>query len=333
MTVTVVVIHAFRWDNLIGGDNPFINYFVFFPSVDFGRIAVPLFFVISGFLFFKDDSPFTLDVYKSKIIKRIRTLLIPYVLFSAFMIFIIWFSYRDFVPEYLRIGTLLPDYSVGSIIVAWLVKPQAFYLWFLRNLFVLCLCSPVLYWLIKKGGWLFMGGVLIVWLFFQAALPSATLSAVFFCMGAFVAIKGVKLPERVHIGYFIHILVLWLCFVFLSKQSIALPASMSFLFISAHTLLGVIGVWMLYDYLSDKTVDRFIDSTLATYLFCVYLFHAMFLDVFDNIAFYLLGSQTNSNIILVYYLSIPVSIALSVLLAFILKRFLPPVYKLLTGSR
>lgn len=49
-------------------------------SNELARIAVPLFFFISGFLFFY-HSDFSKEIYRKKLKKRIRTLLIPYMFY------------------------------------------------------------------------------------------------------------------------------------------------------------------------------------------------------------------------------------------------------------
>lgn len=56
----------------------------FFSNV-LGRISVPLFFFISGYLFFL-DSKFDLQAYRKKIRSRKRSLLIPYLFWNTFTI-------------------------------------------------------------------------------------------------------------------------------------------------------------------------------------------------------------------------------------------------------
>ncbi len=46
------------------------------------RIAVPCFFLISGYLFFKKLEDWNLDMWKGKMVRRVHSLLIPYVLWN-----------------------------------------------------------------------------------------------------------------------------------------------------------------------------------------------------------------------------------------------------------
>jgi len=48
------------------------------------RICVPSFFIISGYLFFYRVNKFTLNIYKEKLYRRVKTLVIPYVLWDIF---------------------------------------------------------------------------------------------------------------------------------------------------------------------------------------------------------------------------------------------------------
>lgn len=70
-------------------NNPEWYYYIidFFSQV-LSRISVPLFFFISGFLFFYHAN-FNLSTYKNKLKSRIKTLLIPYLLWNliGFLIF------------------------------------------------------------------------------------------------------------------------------------------------------------------------------------------------------------------------------------------------------
>lgn len=66
------------WQSLSAGDL-FIYMKILFSHV-LTHIAVPIFFMISGFLFFLRTPKLTLNIYKNKIKKRLHTLLIPYLL-------------------------------------------------------------------------------------------------------------------------------------------------------------------------------------------------------------------------------------------------------------
>ena len=85
LIIAVVFIHTQLGETIINGESvaeesKFIIHDILFHIItnELARIAVPLFFFISGFLFFYKTDSFTLEKYKNKLKKRFRTLLIPY---------------------------------------------------------------------------------------------------------------------------------------------------------------------------------------------------------------------------------------------------------------
>lgn len=94
LAVMVVFIHSFgltdynlpNWSNLSGMDiNVAIQ--ILFSHV-LSHVAVPAFFLISGYFFFYKVTNFDFATYKGKLRKRVHTLLIPYLLWNA--LYILW---------------------------------------------------------------------------------------------------------------------------------------------------------------------------------------------------------------------------------------------------
>ena len=86
LILLVVQLHAYNLDLLFGKETIILNkgfnwIFQNFFSNGITRIAVPLFFIISGYLFFLQFQP-TIENYFEKIKKRIKTLFIPYLIWS-----------------------------------------------------------------------------------------------------------------------------------------------------------------------------------------------------------------------------------------------------------
>lgn len=52
------------------------------------QIAVPTFFFMSGYLFFVGKEDFCFSVYKKKITKKVRTLLVPYIIWNFVALFL-----------------------------------------------------------------------------------------------------------------------------------------------------------------------------------------------------------------------------------------------------
>ena len=86
-SLLVIFIHAFNLNTYgIDKSNPIVYWIEMIISQDIGLLAVPMFFVISGFLFFRTVSDYGSITVKQK--KRIKTLLIPYLLWTTiYMLF------------------------------------------------------------------------------------------------------------------------------------------------------------------------------------------------------------------------------------------------------
>jgi fucose 4-O-acetylase-like acetyltransferase len=90
LTVLVVCEHLFHpmrlRDTVYDADNYFtVSLFEMIKEIFFIHANVPVFFFISGFLFFYSVD-FNTDVYKRKIKSRVKTLLIPYIIWNTFAI-------------------------------------------------------------------------------------------------------------------------------------------------------------------------------------------------------------------------------------------------------
>lgn len=159
--ILVLYIHSGFHDNPheIAG-MPFNHYLQAIISGQLGRCAVPMFYMISGFLFFQNVSVWD-DIW-IKMKKRVRTLFVPYVIAALFVpLFLVAMDMMPFTAQFSN-GTGFVDNfhkPVGEIfssifyMVPGRTSPWAFHLWFLRDLIIIVALSPCLY-IIRK----FIGG-------------------------------------------------------------------------------------------------------------------------------------------------------------------------------
>lgn len=161
LMVMVVMIHAQMSRISMGGGIyefnvetfPIYSNISYFVSKLISRIAVPCFYLFSGYLFFMNIKRYSCQEYLQKIRKRTKTLLIPYIFWNLVVV-ILFFVSQTFIPS------LISGYSkpiVEFVIADWL---KAFWswnvgapinnpLWFIRDLFVVVLLSPIIYHAIK----------------------------------------------------------------------------------------------------------------------------------------------------------------------------------------
>ena len=113
LIVLVVFIHSYimmpyHGSDVTASEVPIFYNIEFLLSEIIACIAVPLFFLISGFLFFYRLQGFNQAKYFEKIKKRFKTLFIPYLFWSVFAILI------TFIVQY-SVPSLLSGEAKGVI--------------------------------------------------------------------------------------------------------------------------------------------------------------------------------------------------------------------------
>lgn len=116
-----------------------------------GRCAVPLFYAISGYLFFRGVQQSN-DIF-IKIKKRCKTLIIPYALSALILpLFYIGMSFVPASEDFVNNGDFMEHFNDNAPNVLFQLyidagngAPLAFHLWFLRDLIIIVFLSPLLY--------------------------------------------------------------------------------------------------------------------------------------------------------------------------------------------
>lgn len=184
-------------------------------------ICVPLFFLISGYLFFKGRRSPNLRLsasnasatavermglrredYLGKLRRRVWTLLVPYLVWNAVLLLYIA-ARAHFVGDWSlwRVVMSFVDRSqgvfggVGTAATDLFVYPQCVPLWFVRELMLMTLLAPVLGRLLRSLGWWTVMGLgmawFLVWGDAQIGYPQQLLTAAFFfSAGACAALKN-----------------------------------------------------------------------------------------------------------------------------------------------
>ncbi len=174
------------------------------------RVRLPMFFFISGFLFFSRAdftgvrfSPPT-GFYSGKFRRRIRTLLIPYLFWNAACFAI------TAVAQFLVGAALMgDDKAVGDygfadwLNIFWACKndmPADAPLWFMRDLIVLSLFSPVIFFVVRRLGLFAVALLGLLWIGdfgFDEPAGFTFTGLFFFSFGAYCSIFGKDFIKRV----------------------------------------------------------------------------------------------------------------------------------------
>lgn len=144
--VVMIHVHANIWNCPIHPIYDSVHYL--FRDI-LARVAVPLFFMFSGYLFFYKSEEFTLDDYKRKLRKRIQTLLIPYLFWNLIIIigrsFSVRFTFTDWIMPFW--SDSFPSRIDGEGIASYPITAP---FWYIRDLMVTILMSPIIYFILKK---------------------------------------------------------------------------------------------------------------------------------------------------------------------------------------
>lgn len=124
-----------------GNATSFIKYFCNFEFPhDFichlFHPSVPILFILSGYLFFFNVDNYSVDEYKKKLLGRVKSILVPFLIWTAIGIVATPFLYKKDVT-FLYIIESLTTNPIGV-------------LWYLRDLIVIALMSPIYYYIVKK---------------------------------------------------------------------------------------------------------------------------------------------------------------------------------------
>lgn len=300
-------------------------------------IAVPLFYIISGYLFFLKTSK-GIYSFQDKLKKRIKTLLVPYIIANIFTF--IFYSILNVIALNVPYVGSFVNFKVLDIVVTglwptlkliFIEPPIAFQLWFVRDLMLIMLFSPVIWWglrFICKG---IVGNILGVLLFLLLLYKSSNgyiLALLWFSLGGYLAIHPkislVKL-NCFKTGFFS--LFAWLLLVLY-------PANMSLSFgaIRLIPVFGIPALWILFDYLSlEKFMNKRIVQEMCAYTFFIYLVHEPLLNIFKKLP--LLISHSELTLIISYLIMPIVFVLIFCRVGYLLKKSFPKLYSIYTGGR
>ena len=340
LMIMVVFLHSYNVvTTLTTGNievsNGYSSFIQSFFSYGICTIAVPLFFIISGYLFFLNiqGKP---NEFILKFRKRIKTLVLPYLFWSIFGL--LFYFLLQILPQSKVFFTnkLISDFSISELFSTIFFNPLPYQLWFIRDLVVLVILSPMIYWLIRFLNYFIVIVLLLTWIMSFDFIVLSNESLLFFVVGSFLSIKKIDL---IHLQYsskaWIYIL-LWVVFVF-SKTLLGFEGFQNILIIDiigkTGILIGLWAVWTLFDFLyknKDLTTSKFF--TLVSFSFFLYVFHEPILTMIKKVLFVLVGGSEISSL-LVYIFAPLLAISISIFIGYYLKKIIPAFYSILTGGR
>jgi surface polysaccharide O-acyltransferase-like enzyme len=341
LIIMVVYIHSYNNDgihfysNNVIIDKGYNSFLQDFFSLGINQIANPLFFSISGYLFFLNTDG-KLIHFILKIIKRFRTLVIPYLFWSIGALIFYYFLQSFPISNTFFTHKFIRDYSVYEILNSIFIHQIPVQLWFLRDLFILVLLSPVIYWLIRHFKLIALLILTFAWFTNVNFLIFSNEAFLFFTFGSYFCVlnKNAVLNDfskgcYIYFYSWIAILLLKTVFIYYGFQGEIIQS----IFRKMSILFGIMAVWSLYDSLfRDKELVEYRFYPILSFSFFIFAFHEPMLDIIKKGLFYIMGG--NELVSLFIYIVAPLlTIFASIFIGYYLKHFVPKFYGIITGNR
>lgn len=193
----VVLLHTVQPDFNVGDK---LSYYLILAVHSLSRIAVPFFFFVSGYFFFNGfDDRWDWQLWLKKLKARFKSLFIPYVIWNVLAA--LYFIIPMFVGKNRAGFSGLPAWlSVHGGPLGFLCFDPVFHgpinmpLWFLRDLMVMCIISPLFYGAIKMmRKW----GIVLIFCFLISNICSgytgfSRIAILFFMGGAYFSVNKIN---------------------------------------------------------------------------------------------------------------------------------------------
>lgn len=305
------------------------------------QVAVPTFFFISGYLFFysfQKKSSVKPIHFQEKLVKRIRTLLLPYVLWSLFWV-IVLFSIQNIPQLTPYFGSPLHAMPWDDLLYKLFWEPINYPFWFLRELILYVAISPLIYVLFKV-----LKVYLVILCFIASIFTPYVLiienfyiikyfSLFFFILGSYFSIFSIELRFEIKPFSAILMLMIWLALAALElylRVFVAFDFWILSLINHIMVLWGCLTCWLGYDVL-DRRYD-FQYKPIYAYAFFLYATHGIVIVMLiqATLSLYELNSLGH---LLLYVFSFLMTTSICLGCGYVFKRTVPKLYYLSTGNR
>lgn len=342
LIVGVVFIHAYRTNVEFAGGSVVINqgtslvgdFLRNLVSQGFAQIAVPLFFLMSGFLFFRNFT-WSTNGYLEKIRSRIHTLLVPFVFWNIAALILVaiaqalpetatYFSGKNNpIASYNGLDYLSAIFGIGRM-------PISYQFWFLRDLMLLALATPAIYVAAKFASGALLTALFSTWVmgFWPVSAPSNE-ATLFFSLGCVLSIKDLDLFRMDAHGKVITIVY---CIIALADVAFAQTISGTYI----HKLAIIFGIATAL-YLTAKAAKveslKHMLLSLGAASFFIYAAHEPVLTIFKKIIYKVLQPDSPHSVLALYF-AIPIFVIM-VLLAIngALRTCFPEFSRVINGGR
>lgn len=278
----------------------------------YGIVAVPMFLAISGYLFFPSkEVRFGKELYITKLKRRAKSLLIPYLLWNliAYICYAIGegFNTLDFIKSFWVID--IPGRSGSS--------PIDGPLWYVRNLMLIMIASPIIYYFIKHKIIVLL--LIMAWVTGISPFDKGIFIAItFFTLGGYLRYNSYSVSQLHGYWYYAVFCVAAIMLLFI-------PSTFVFYLQKIIIISGMLTLVSIAKKLPNT--DNKIYNELASATFFIYCCHDIILTYIKPIVSYYSTSW------IAYLLLVTGDIICCLVLYVMITKLSPKFSKFLTGGR
>lgn len=327
----IIMLHCYSVVKLNG---PRDTYFkTIYPfSLWLGETGVPGFFFISGYLFFLSKK-----TYVQKLKTRFHTLLVPYLLWNTILLSLYLIAYVAGYPQNINYRSIAEYDFIDFVRLFWdrgtfdngNFVPLLCPFWYIRNLLIMSLLSPLFYYIIKYGREWFLIIVSVWWMmtYHNAFIPQTIL---FFSLGAYFSILSINPLEWITNNKKL-ILILFAIF---ALSDIAMHTIYGTpINLQAHRLALIFNIPALL-LLADFCIRRGCSSKLLpNAAFIVFAVHYPIVVLLRKFCATQFATTSDLTHIVLYVICVTIATIVSLLIYLILDKYFVHIKNILSGNR
>jgi len=351
----LVFVHGYNLDirymqpwTIPGEQHTFTAFTEYFLANGIFRFRIPMLFIISGYLFaIHDYRP-----YKERTNKRLRTLLLPYLIWSAagfmFTYLLELFPYTKDIISSSHIvqiddsRMLLHNYHWYEMLFRWILLPVPYQLWFIRVLLIYNIVYPAIKWCImhRTGRWIFFGIAILLWLGTMGFVLFEGEGLLFFSLGVWMQKTkfNIDVPKKWlnPLKWGIVFIVTCSLKTFLAFKGGSFLGNSIYLVLSIlHKLVifsGLITAWYGCNRIVELSMNQKWFVWLSAFSFMIYAMHAPLVAYATDAVFAFVNHLQHYRILTFIFLPLTM-IFIIVSCSALFRALFPKVYGVLTGGR
>lgn len=323
LSLMVVLIHAYNAVEFSYIIPRWFSRMEFLISEDIGPAAPVLFFMISGFLFFRTFRSFSKENVKYKYISRLKSLVVPYLIWNAFATIVYYFATKTGVTNGEAFELTFVNIFNGIVLYKYNLP-----FWFMYQLIICVIIFPLIYFLLKNKWVGFISIILlsVINCFFLTNIFTIIISCVcYFMIGSLMALHFEKYVSRPK-NYMKYIAII---LGFLSQVFFYLKIRYQYeVYNYLYLIFLAIGIFYIFDFIKvQKTPSKMFNCS-----FIIFACHSLLLETVQKCLRIVLPINT-VTIIIDYLGSAIITVVLICIFSLILRKIFPKVYSILSGGR